>query len=391
MKIGYMSGPIDAAEVVERWHTRGQTDYFGTSYLMELLDVARDLSLEPVVLTFRGDPASTTTVAGVKIHQVKRRRGKGLAWHLNSMARVLESMAILWRERVSVIVVTDGADHGWLLAPMRLFGIRLLPALHGKPWSEFVPVPLSYRLFHWLNQKLFYHGPALVASGDIARQIGGRPIVFMPTYRPFDISPPPISKPFVILSAGRIEEDKGVFDLIEVSRILVSRGLSFELHYCGEGTQLERLRRESAGLPIVVHGFCGRDKLLELFARSHAIVVATQARLSEGFAMICAEGILAGRPVVTSRACPALEYIHGAAIEVQPDDIEGYADALARLIEDPAFYRSKVEATTALQGQFLDPALGYGAKLRETLLAMLPELAATSKREADRPAMGASV
>ena len=384
MKIGYMSGPVDAVEVIERWRAGSQTDYFGTSYLMELLDVARDLSMDPVVLTYRGDPSSATTLAGVKVYQIERKGGSGLAYHANAILRVLTSIRILLRERVSVIVVTEGVDHGWLLAPLRLFGIRILPALHGKLWSQFTPVPISHRLFHWLNARLFYRGPALAASGDIARQVGPQAVVFMPTYRPFDIPPSPKEKPFVILSAGRIEEDKGVFDLVEAARILVQRGLSFEMHFCGEGTEMERLERESVGLPILVHGFCGREKLLTLFGQCHVVVVATQAKLGEGFAMICAEGVLAGRPVVTSRVCPALEYIRDAAIEVEPDDVVGYADAFAALMTDRALYRSKADATKSLRQQFFDPQLGYGAVLRKTLLELVPDLAgarATPSRE----------
>ena len=44
--------------------------------------------------------------------------------------------------------------------------------------------------------------------------------------------------------------------------------------------------------------------------------------------MVCAEAILAGRPVITSPVCPALDYVRDAAVEVSPDNIEQYCEAI---------------------------------------------------------------
>ena len=369
LTVGYMSGPIDGVAVVERWRNGAKLDYFGTSYLTELLDTVE----RPVILTYHDGGDAMQIVDGIRIYNLKPPVRGGLSYHLESIWQILRSIRILVREKADIAVVTAGDAYWFLLPILRLFGVRIIPALHCRLWSPFVPLKPSHRILRWLNRNLFWRFqrlPTLVASAAIAEQVEGETMLFLPTSRRFTVPPPPTSGPFVILSAGRIEVDQGVFDLVAAGRLLTARGVDVEVHFCGEGTALINLREAAAGLPITVHGFCGRDKMMELLARSHAVVVPTRTDFVEGFAMICAEGVLAGRPVVTSRVCPALDYIRPAAVEVPPNDVTAYADALERLATDADFYAQKVAATAQCQEQFYDPANGYGAKLAEALAAV---------------------
>ena len=52
--------------------------------------------------------------------------------------------------------------------------------------------------------------------------------------------------------------------------------------------------------------------------------------------MVCAEAILANRPLIASAVCPALEDLQEASIEVQPDNIDQYCQAVLRLSEEPS-------------------------------------------------------
>ena len=61
---------------------------------------------------------------------------------------------------------------------------------------------------------------------------------------------------------------------------------------------------------------------------------------------------LAGRPVITSAVCPALAYVQEAAIEVKPDNIDEYYQAIVRLYDDTELYKQKQGACATLQGQF---------------------------------------
>ena len=79
------------------------------------------------------------------------------------------------------------------------------------------------------------------------------------------------------------------------------------------------------------------------------------------------EAILANRPVITSPVCPALADIREAAIEVQPDDIDQYCEAILKLSDDPIFYESKRLACVALQEAFYNPKNSWGSKFEEVV------------------------
>jgi glycosyltransferase involved in cell wall biosynthesis len=122
---------------------------------------------------------------------------------------------------------------------------------------------------------------------------------------------------------------------------------------------------------FVLHGFCDRAALTARLAQSDAVVVPTRSDFEEGFAMIVAEGVIARRPVVTSRVCPSLDIVREAAIEVQPDDVAGYAEALWSLATDDALYAHKVRATEPLRRSFFDEAWSYRTKLRAVLQRLI--------------------
>jgi glycosyltransferase involved in cell wall biosynthesis len=288
-----------------------------------------------------------------------------------------------------MLVMTDVQDYWFLLAFHQLRKIRLLPALHCVLERPFAPSKLSHSLLHRLTRQLFFRrfpDSAIVASPMIERQalqyFGRRPVainVFLPTYRREDFAASldaiPEPGPFVIVSAGRIEENKGIFDIVKMAKILETQGdLDFRFDICGTGSALNELLRlvSEAGLShrITIHGFCGRTKLLDLFSRAHAVIVPTRSTFEEGFAMICAEGVLAGRPVITSKVCPALEVIVNAACEARIDDPSSYAWTIRTLAKDPVMLAAKRRAALALREQFFDVANSYGVKLDSALAAV---------------------
>src|SRR5205814_1764003 len=93
----------------------------------------------------------------------------------------------------------------------------------------------------------------------------------------------------------------------------------------------------------------------------------TTTDFPEGFNQVVVEGILAGRPVITSSVCPALDYVRDAVVEVPPDDVNAYHDAVLRLHDDVALYEQKRAASVSLQGQFYDPKRGWAEALLTAL------------------------
>ena len=269
-------------------------------------------------------------------------------------------------------------------------GITILPSFHGTPWPKFGRRKLSSRILWQLNRFMLlkYLKVMVVTSNDITRQInellGYKSMSrieikrHFPTYSPAEFAsiPPPDSAtrlPFRVFFAGPIEADKGIFDIVEIANQLQSaRPGFFYFDICGEGSQLGALRKRSSILKfedtVSCHGYTSRTKFTELLAASHAWIVPTRTEYAAGFEMVCAEAILAGRPLVTSAVCPALEDLRDASIEVEPDNIDQYREAIVKLSEDKQLYARKHLACSALHGPFYDIKDSWGAKMIEALV-----------------------
>jgi glycosyltransferase involved in cell wall biosynthesis len=178
-----------------------------------------------------------------------------------------------------------------------------------------------------LNARFFRHRVTAVLSlsNDITEQVkemlagSSLPIIpFLPTYRPESFGegfgPPPPAPPFRVFFAGRIERNKGVFDLLGIAKQFFADGRrDIEFDLCGDGSQLESLRAAvvESGLAdrFRCHGHSTKPFMRQMYEQCHVVIVPTTSDFVEGFNKVVAEAVLAGRPVITSSVCPALEYV----------------------------------------------------------------------------------
>jgi glycosyltransferase involved in cell wall biosynthesis len=312
-------------------------------------------------------------LGGIRYHLIQLRWALRLTWD-----------ALWWRANVAI--VSAGACHwiGLLLLP--LFRVRVVPCLHN---ALFVPnresgrgQRLELRSASWF----FRLGARAVLSCShvVTRQLdaitGGRhgPVEqFLPVYRReyFTDFPPPEKnrRPFRVLYVGRIEADKGVYTLTELARRYAEAGRTdIEFDVCGSGSALEELRRRAEAFGFSerfrTYGHCGRDKLRAMYAAAHAVIVPTP--VTEGFNQVVTEAVLAGRPVVTSEACPAVEYLPGAVVLVPVENTDAYEHAVLRLCDEPKYDDTVRANCAAVSEPFYDPANGWKVAV-ERLLARL--------------------
>ena len=195
-------------------------------------------------------------------------------------------------------------------------------------------------------------------------------MLFNPTYEREDFDrfapPNPQQRPFRVFYAGRIEVDKGVFDLLQSVRKLVLGGRSVHLDYCGDGAALLSLREEviNAGLSdhVEIHGHLNRPALLDLLGAAQVVVVPTRSGFPEGLNQVVIEAVLARRPVVTSKICPAMELVSAAVVEAEADNVESYSASIGQLIDNHKLFAEKASAADGLREQFFDPKQGWTAK-----------------------------
>ena len=107
--------------------------------------------------------------------------------------------------------------------------------------------------------------------------------------------------PWNILYVGRVEIRKGIYELVEAARILKERNIDFKLNIVGEGTELEKLKRESPKELREYVRYLGlisnRDKLFSLYMNADLFVFPSHG---EGFPRVLYEAMAFQAPIITT-------------------------------------------------------------------------------------------
>lgn len=136
-------------------------------------------------------------------------------------------------------------------------------------------------------------------------------------------------------SIGRLEPRKGHENLIRAMPAILQRAPNASLLIAGHdpwgyGKKLQAL--------IEVLGFKGEVRLVgfqsDVPSFLHALDVFAFASRSEGFGQVVIEAMAAGKPVVASKTPPLTEIVVDGetGLLVELDNIQGFADAIARLL-----------------------------------------------------------
>lgn len=146
-----------------------------------------------------------------------------------------------------------------------------------------------------------------------------------------------------ILSLGRIEPRKNLPGLTAAYRLVRHRlGVAApSLVIAGPGDGLfaafgEQIRASGAGEGIV---FCGGVPQADLPALLSGAAVLAYPSFGEGFGLPVIEAMACGAPVVGTTAPAVPEVAGGAALLVDPHDIPAIAEALCRVLTEPALAR----------------------------------------------------
>jgi glycosyltransferase involved in cell wall biosynthesis len=408
----YAAGPGDVIGTYRHWAAgRDDPAQVAVTYSGQFYDFCREAGAFGYVISSNSRKEKIAEGNLIIEHRpTSFKRGPALLYHLG---QIFYGLRLVWSAilfRADVVIVADNA-HWFVLGLLPWFGIRVVPTLHCVLWPKHEgPIGALNRFIRKLNARFFRRSAAAVLSlsGDITEQV--RPMLrgkdlpiipFLPSYRLESFGegfgPPANPPPFRVFFAGRIEKNKGVFDLLEIAKKFredpkpVSKvlrragsdaeesgsseylrdrlGADVEFDLCGDGSQLEALRAEvgRAGLQNTfrLHGHSTRPLMMELYERCHAVIVPTTSDFVEGFNKVVAEGVLAGRPVITSSVCPALEYVRDAVLEVPPDQATAYGEAILQLKNNLSLYETKRLACQQVRSQFYDVKRGWKAAVSQ--------------------------
>jgi len=93
----------------------------------------------------------------------------------------------------------------------------------------------------------------------------------------------------------------------------------------------ERVETLGLGAAVTFLGYTAESKLRELYTRAAGFVLPS---LGEGFGLPVLEAMACGTPVVTANTSSLPEVVGDAALQVDPNDAIGLADAVHRVLTD---------------------------------------------------------
>jgi len=387
MRVVYLAGPGDIIRTYGYWKNGlNDPNEMNVTYSSQFFDVCSKLNADAYVIS--SNKRKDIFQSGrFKIEHRPNEASKqsGFKYHYGVFIYTIGIIITAIRYKADVMVVSAGV-HWFFLAIMPLFGIKIIPTLHCTLYSKYkVPSNIN-KIINKLNSLFFYRCcfAIMSASFELTRQIKGMvgnkvPIIeFLPLYTKdvfFNIKKSQFDgKNLNIIYIGRIEYEKGVFDLLKMYKVLKKTGLILTFNICGSGALLADLRVKVADLGanenIIFHGHCNRDQLVSLISKSHIFVVPTRTDFLEGFNQVVVEAVLSGRPVITSDVCPALEHVNSAALQVRPDDVNDYAKKIQSLYGNKVLYESKIKACKHEQEKFYEKKSSWGNGLEYILTSI---------------------
>ena len=393
-KVFYAAGPGAVIDTYRFWK-QGLDDPLETSvcYSTMFFEVCQKLGLEGYVVSSHQRRELLHDGPFVVEHRPPPRWAtSGLSFHVGEIVYALSLFMTAWRFGAKVAVIADLHHwYAWSFGP--LFGIQIVPTLHCAFWPPGFPdrswkTRVMKRLNSWFWR--FIPRRTICISPEVRRQLGelagavacSHAVQARPHYRlgVFD-SVPKASRsmePFRIMYAGRIERNKGVFDVVNIANKLKSLGTGntdFVFEICGSGSAEEELRNDvrDRGLAkeVLILGKLDRGAMLEAFGRNHVVIVPTTASFAEGLNKVAVEAILSGRPCIISRVLSVGEVLGDAVIEVPTGDIDAYVAAIKRLHNDPEEYTRLEVACQRFQEQFYDAEVSWGRVLERVLRELL--------------------
>lgn len=372
IRIAYVPGPGDIYGTFEQWK---EGNFDGrvpvVAYSTQLYDLVDAIGAELLALSQK--PVGEGGEA-FRFVQVPKRGSKPNFFDYLSAKRerTTRMLPLVKAFAPHFIVFGDDTDFGGL----RLYPGHVILSVHNSYWNADVEQPQGASRFRtWFQGLLMRHAVngSVTTSPLCARQVerlmGGsqnvRPempqaksaadIVSQPTYP---------DKPR-LLYVGRVEANKGVFDLLRAAQSLRARHEDLKLTFVGDGGALDSLTLEAskAGPWVECLGRVGSEEVGVQINRASLLVCPTRREFNEGLALVCVEAHMRGKPSVLSSVVPAAEHIGDAGLIFTADDQDALTRAIEAAVLDPE-QRSKMRRAAARdQSKYLDRSLSWGSQL----------------------------
>lgn len=151
------------------------------------------------------------------------------------------------------------------------------------------------------------------------------------------------AEPPEILAVGRFVKKKGFHTLVKACAVLAARGVEFRCIIVGDGPELERIRGDISKLRLEEYlfltGALPQAEVMEYYKRASvfALPCCECGGEMDGIPVVLMEAMAMEIPVVstTVSGIPELVCDGETGLLVKPEDADGLAAAIERLLENP--------------------------------------------------------
>jgi glycosyltransferase involved in cell wall biosynthesis len=329
--------------------------YAGQAFLIFLLGLSE--LVEHLALVGRLDPLDAPwhfpVSEGTEFHPLP---------HYERMSDPLRVFGVLGRSVRSFWRALDDVDTVWLFGPHPLAILfALLAMARGRRVAlgvrqDYIPyvrnrhpgrrgllagAQLIDRAFRALARcsAVVAVGPTVAEQYTTARRLLAINVVLVGASELLGEDDPPAAstaEELVVLSVGRLDDEKNPLLLADVLAELQRDGRRWSMVVCGEGPLEGRLRERvhSYGLDdrVELRGFVAAGPALRALYRGSDFLL--HVSFTEGVPQVLFEAFAAGLPVVATDVGSVAAVAGDAALLVAPDDAQAAAVALRRLADD---------------------------------------------------------
>ncbi|TVQ44764.1 MAG: glycosyltransferase [Gloeocapsa sp. DLM2.Bin57] len=397
LRVFYFTGPGTPIGPYQSWK-KGELypKEFNIPYSTQFYEICQELNCQAYVVglgeekheIIKDDQFTVEHLPKPKVFN----KNSGITYYVNEIIYAFILIFKALKFKANLVVGSTPVGLFFISSILNWFKVKVVTqngcVLISKDEKQTLLSKLNLRLAIKAYQKYIYS--CLNHSDDITKQIqqlteGKHPplirfIAKYPRSQFLKIKDPDFDLPtFNVLFIGRIETNKGVFLLLEIAKQLVVEGknnISFDI--CGSGSQLETLKdavkNEHLESSFICHGFSNRQQLIERLGESHIVIVPTLSSFIEGYNQVVLEGVLAGRPVITSQVCPAIWDVKEAVVEAEIDSWESYKDCLLKLYNQRDLYEEKRNAALSLRERFFDSPEVFQNQLKKIMLEVQKQI-----------------
>lgn len=379
LRILFFGGPGDVVGTFNQWvqgHQDPRTPVIAYSSMFYTL--SRKLRAKGLVLT-ESDVVPDTPAEDFEFIYTPRKHGGGrIGYRIDEYNFYRAARAKVRQLNPHVIIVGGDAPDALVRALPET--ARVILTVHNAFW-QMGQQPTDFRGRRMLTRKRqAFSGvdAAVCTSHECALQLEALGVqretcfVEMPQilnrFAP-DVPRTPNREARKLVFLGRVEPEKGVFDLVSAFDRLAQEVPDVTLSIAGAGSASEELARMVAASPfsdrITLHGLLGAEQVHDLLAQSDLLICPTQDY--EGLALVVIEAAIHNVPSVTSSIVPARDLFPEGSLEFPARDVAALTDRLRAVVQDSGRYRAMTAALPAVTDRFFDRSLSWGSMMYRAL------------------------